>query len=243
MPHIRSCATLTEQAQGLQSISRVRDLKITYKTALTNQIRGLLLEFGIEISKGDNNLIKTIPFILEDAENNLPYNFRDLLASQKLVLDDLIVQIKSLDAQIAKQINSDAITKKLMTLEGIGPIAALGLSIRLGSGSEFSNGRNASAALGLTPKQHSTGGKERIGHIAKNHSDKKLRSVLFKGALSVVIVISKREPRTVKEQWLKAIIARRGMKIAAIALANKTVRTALAIIKNNTEYQPIKLVA
>ncbi|PSU87907.1 hypothetical protein C0W35_21015 [Photobacterium kishitanii] len=82
----------------------------------------MLLEFGIEISKGDNNLIKTIPFILEDAENNLPYNFRDLLASQKLALDDLIVQIKSLDAQIAKQ--------------------------------------------------HSTGGKERIGHIAKNHSDK-----------------------------------------------------------------------
>jgi transposase len=243
MPHIRSCAILTEQTQGLQSISRVRDLKITFKTALTNQIRGLLLEFGIVINKGDNHLIKEMPFILEDAENNLPDNFRLLLASQKEALDGLIEQIVFLDKQIAQQVNNDVISKKLMALEGVGPIAALGLAIRLGSGTEFINGRDASAAIGLTPKQHSTGGKERIGHIAKNNSDKRLRSNLFQGALSVVSIISKREPRTIKERWLKAVIERRGMKIAAIALANKTVRTAVAIIKNNTEYQPIKLSA
>ncbi|SFP30191.1 transposase, partial [Enterovibrio norvegicus] len=100
------------------------------------------------------------------------------------------------------------------------------------------NGREASANIGLTPKQHSSGGKERIGHISKRNADKRLRSILFQGALSVISSVIKRPARTTKEQWLKALIERRGKKVAAIALANKTVRTAYALLKSNSEYQP-----
>jgi transposase len=123
------------------------------------------------------------------------------------------------------------------------PLVALGLTVRLGNAQEFEIGRDASACIGLTPKQHSTGGKEHIGHISKSCADKRLRSLLYQGAMSVVHKVTQREPRTAKEQWLIKLIERRGKKIAAIALANKTVRTAVSLIKNNEEYQPVLLVA
>ncbi len=125
-----------------------------------------------------------------------------------------------------------------MSLEGIGPIGALALSIRLGDGGTFKKSRNASASIGLTPKQYSSGGKERIGSISKTNADKRLRSILYQGALAVISHIMKRPPKTHKELWLKALIDRRGKKVAAIALANKTVRTACAMLKNNTDYKP-----
>ncbi|WP_330165303.1 transposase [Vibrio cidicii] len=95
--------------------------------------------------------------------------------------------------------------------------------------------------ISLTPKQHSSGGKERIGHISKKSADMRLRSTLFQGALSVVSLVVNRPARTNKEQWLKALVERRGKKVAAIALANKTVRTAYALLKNDSVYQLEKL--
>ena len=90
---------------------------------------------------------------------------------------------------------------------------------------------------GLTPKQHSSGGKERIGHVSKRSADKRLRSILFQGALAVINHAVKRVAKTNKELWLQALVARRGKKVAAIALANKTVRTAYALLKNDSSYE------
>jgi len=133
--------------------------------------------------------------------------------------------------------------QKLMMLEGVGPLSAIGLTIRLGQPAIFKNGRAASASIGLTPKQHSSGGKEVIGHIAKYSADKRLRSTLYQGALAVIARVDKREARTQKEVWLKGIIQRRGKKVAAIALANKNVRTTYALIKNNTNYKATAIAA
>ena len=218
-----------------------RHLAQTHQIAQSNQIRGLLAEFGIIVPPSLSQLRKHIPFILEEAENGLPSAFRETLNYlwQHLLLQ--IEHIDTLEQQLEKAVKHDTTCQKLMKLEGVGPIGALGLAVRLGQGENFTNGREASANIGLTPKQHSSGGKERIGHISKRNADKRLRSTLFQGALSVITQVIKRPARTNKERWLQALVERRGKKIAAVALANKTVRTAYAILKNDTEYQPVLL--
>ena len=243
LPHISSCSVMSEEEQGLQSLERVRTLQLEQRTALVNQIRGLLSEFGIIVSKGINHLTKSLPDILEDGENGLPASYRQALHAQSELLTQYTEQIEGYDKLIAEYTRHHPTCQKLSKLEGVGPLVALGLTVRLGNAQEFKIGRDASACIGLTPKQHSTGGKERIGHISKNCADKRLRSLLYQGAMSVVNKVTQRAPRTVKEQWLIKLVERRGKKVAAIALANKTVRTAVALIKNHDEYQPVLLAA
>lgn len=243
LPHINSCSVMSEDEQGLQSLERVRTLQVEQRTALVNQIRGLLSEFGIVVPKGIDHLTRSLPDILEDGENGLPINYRQALRAQSELLTRYSEQIEDYVKLIAKYTRHHPTCQKLSQLEGVGPLIALGLTVRLGNAQEFQFGRDASACIGLTPKQHSTGGRERIGHISKSCADKRLRSLLYQGAMSVVQKVTRREPRTVKEQWLKKLIERRGKKIAAIALANKTVRTAVALIKNNEEYKAILLAA
>lgn len=239
--HIHGARIQSTEEQALQSLERARHLAQTHQIAQSNQIRGLLAEFGIIVPPSLSQLRKHIPFILEDAENGLPSAFRETLNYlwQHLLLQ--IEHIDTLEQQLEKAVKHDTTCQKLMKLEGVGPIGALGLAVRLGQGENFTNGREASADIGLTPKQHSSGGKERIGHISKRNADKRLRSTLFQGALSVITQVIKRPARTNKERWLQALVERRGKKIAAVALANKTVRTAYAILKNDTEYQPVLL--
>lgn len=243
LPHINSCSVMSEDEQGLQSLERVRTLQVEQRTALVNQIRGLLSEFGIVVPKGIEHLTRALPDILEDGENGLPINYRQALRAQSELLTRYSEQIEDYVKLIAKYTRHHPTCQKLSQLEGVGPLIALGLTVRLGNAQEFQFGRDASACIGLTPKLHSTGGRERIGHISKSCADKRLRSLLYQGAMSVVQKVTRREPRTVKEQWLKKLIERRGKKIAAIALANKTVRTAVALIKNNEEYKAILLAA
>lgn len=243
LPHIYSCNIMSEDEQGLQCLDRARALQLAQRTALSNQIRGFLNEFGIVLPKGIPPLLKRIPQILEDAENGLPACLRQILASQADILAMYTDQIENYDSLIAEHIKQNKVCQKLSKLEGVGPIVALGLMVRLGDGKEFIQSRDASACIGLTPKQHSTGGKERIGHISKSCADKRLRSLLYQGAMSIVYKVTLRDPKTEKERWLKSMVERRGKKIAAIALANKTVRTAVALIKSNSDYQPVPIQA
>lgn len=243
LPHIFSCNLMSEDEQGLQCLDRARALQLAQRTALSNQMRGFLNEYGIVLPKGIAPLVKRIPEILEDAENGLPDSLRQVLASQADILAIQTEQIEYYDCLIAEHIKQNKICQKLSKLEGVGPIVALGLMIRLGDGKEFTHSRDASACIGLTPKQHSTGGKERIGHISKSCADKRLRSLLYQGAMSIVYKVTLRAPTTEKERWLKSIVERRGKKIAAIAMANKTVRTAVALIKSDSDYQPLPIQA
>lgn len=238
LAHLHSVKVHTVEEQALQALARARELALVQQIAQSNQIRGLLSEFGVVIPQGLSALRVNIPLILEDAENGLPDSFRALLQSLWTHLNGQIEQVELLTKQLEASVRTDPICQQLIALEGVGPLGALGLALRLGRGENFANGREASANIGLTPKQHSSGGKERFGHISKRSADKRLRSVLFQGALSVITQIMTRPAKTQKEQWLKALVERRGKKVAAIALANKTVRTAHALLKNNTVYQP-----
>lgn len=241
-PHIKASRLLSVQEQCLQGIECIRDLLVKQKVSVSNQLRALLHELGHAIAQSDATLIQAVPEILEDAENDLTHSFRFSinLLFQRFI--KTIEETKVIEKKLHEMIKQDQICNRLQALEGVGPVCAILIKVALGNATHFKNGREASACFGLTPVQHSSGGKEKIGSVSKVIGNKKLRSALYKGALAVVCQLDKRKSRSQKEVWLKELTARRGKKIAAIALANKTVRTAFALLKHNKEYQPQLLV-
>ena len=127
-----------------------------------------------------------------------------------------------------------------MDLEGVGKVCAPMLYTSIGDGREFKNGRQASVYIGVTPKQHSSGGKTYMKGIDKLGGNKELRAALYQGALSVICALPS-EPRTVKQAWLSELVKRAGVKRACIAMANKTVRTAWALLATGESYKPVLL--
>ena len=242
-PNTKPSRLLSEYEQCLQGCERIREALVDDKVALTNQVRGLLMELGIVINKGDSHLLKRLPEILEDGENGMSFQFRACLKIQYERLKQLLIDIKLVEKQINIAIQDDVDCQRLQKLEGIGTVNFLSLKIALGNPEHFKNGREAAACFGATPVQHSTGGKERIGSISKYTANKRLRSKLYLGAMAVINQLDKREIKTEKERWLKSLLARRGKKVAAIALVNKTIRTAYALLKNNQDYKPQILAA
>lgn len=242
-PHIQLSRIITLEEQCLQSIECMRNLLVKQKVSLSNQIRTLLLELGFAIPQGDSQLEQTIPYILEDAENGLSIPFRSVLSCLWQRFLKTIEELSEVEKIQFSQTKSNSTCQRLLALEGVGPVSAIQLGIVLSDPEHYKNGREASACIGVTPVQHSSGGKENIGAISKLSGHKKLRSDLFKGAMAVIRTLEKRPCKTQKDVWLKNLVARRGKKVAAIALANKNVRTAYALIKHNKEYQPQLLAA
>lgn len=225
--------------QELQSIMRQRELAIKYKQALNQQIQALLLEFNIRISPKAGGLSAVVQRVLEEADNGFDTPFRTALYTTWQAYLSAARNIEVYDQCLKQAIELHPECKKLLALEGVGEINAVNLYIMLGceQAGVFKNGRDAAACLGVTPTQHSSGGKTVIGSIKKYVKQGGLRSYLVAGAMAVVSQVVKREPRTAKEQWIKALVERRGKKCAAVALANKTVRTAFAMLNNGTEYR------
>ena len=237
-PKLKTVSEKSIEQQGLQSIQRIREHWSDHVVATSNMIRGLLFEFGIVIPKGFKALKREIPLILEDAENELPFALRDQIAAIFSALLSHQQSLEEVDKELKKLINQQVECRQLMALEGVAQVNALGLHLVLGSqGKSFKNGREAAACIGLTPKQYSTGGTVTLGGISKKIAHKRLRSSLIQGALAVAKVVSKREPRNSKESWLKRLIELKGMRRAAVALANKTVRTAWAMLHHNQTYR------
>ena len=237
-PNIKSVGIKTAEQQALQSISRIRQHLTDNQTAVSNMIRGLLCEFDLPINKGDKAFKASVSDILEDAENGLPDILRTHIYGmyQSYLAEE--EHLKATSKELEHLINQQDQCKQLMALEGIGPVNALELFLTLGNqGKSFSNGREASACIGLTPKQQSTGGVTVLVGIGKKKGKKRLRANLIQGALSVVQVVNKRLPKNEKERWLKQLILNKGLRRAAVALANKTVRTAWAMLRKGEDYQ------
>lgn len=227
---------MTVEEQTLQSLSLARALVDKQKTQLSDQIRGLLLEFGVVINQGDAALTQAAPDILEDAEYALPIALKQALAvSYNLYKTqcDAKVQLHKYVEAITKQNES---CQRLMALEGVDPITAIELLSFLGNTSQFSDARGAATCAGVTPTQHSSGGKTKIGHIPKRRGNT-LRKNLFLGARKVVSRLKYKEVSTEKERWIRNLLAKKSVKRVAIALANKTVRTAHALLKNGSTYE------
>jgi len=239
LPNIKFIQGKTIVQQQLQSLMRIRELSVKQKTATKNQIKALLLEFNIRVS----NLNITISELLEDAENGYSPYFRKAISTVWNTYLQLCASVAEYDSCIQKAIRTSPECKKLTNLEGVGPINAINLYLAIGCSEStvFKEGKDVSACIGLTPVQHSSGGKTKLGKISKNIRNRMMRSQLVTGAFTFVNSISRKEAKTKKEVWLKNLIERRGKKCAAVALANKTVRTAFSMLTKQTEYRAVAI--
>lgn len=233
-PNIKEAPMKTIEQQGLQAIQRSRELLIQDRTALSNHIRGLLMEFGVVIPKGFASLHRRLPEILEDGDNGLPDLYRPTLNLMYGRLVALKTDIDVLNEHISALVKQNAACERLTRIEGIGPIGSVLLYATLGTGEAFANGRQFSAYLGLTPKQYSSGGKTTLIGISRYVANKRLRAVLIQGARAYVHRL--KEPKTPKQRWLWELIQRAGYGRAAVALANKNARTAWALLTRGGEY-------
>jgi transposase len=234
-PNIKDAPMKTVEQQGLQSIQRSRYLLIQECIALSNHMRGILLEFGVTIPQGFASLLRALSEVLEDGDNDLPDLYRPTLHRLYGRMLELRSDIDAMTREIDNLVKQHPVCSKLTALEGVGPIGALSLYAALGSGTAFTKSREFAAYLSLTPRQHSSGGKTNIVGLSKKIGNRRLRSILIQGALAYVYRM--KEPRTSKDRWLLDLIERAGPRRAAVALANKNVRTAWALVTQGTEYQ------
>lgn len=245
LPDVTFIGGKTVEQQQLQSIKRMRELSIKQRDASQKQIVALLSELNMKVVTRRGSIIRSIEDVLEDASNGLSVECRAAIAVAKDMLSTAIKAVKSYDDCLEKSVSIHADCKKLLKLEGVGPLNAINLYLALGCSEIgiFRKGKDAAACIGLTPIQHSSGGIVKLGSIGKFSRNSALRSQLICGATAAIQHIVKREAKTKKEVWLKALVDRRGKKCAAVALANKTVRTAYAMLTQGTEYKAELLTA
>lgn len=236
---VRQVRPKSVEQQDEQAFHGIRQSLSREKVRLSNQLRGLLLEYGIAIAKGCATLKREVPLILEEAENGLTPRFRMLLQRQYQRFLALETELAWYDDQLKQQVNQDEACIRLMEVPAVGPVVASAVKSWMGDGKQFKRGRDASAALGLVPRQHSTGGRQVLSGITKR-GDKYLRSLIIHGARSVVArVDSKTDPLSL---WVQRIKATRGYNKAAVALANKLIRILWVIVARGERYRPASIV-
>ena len=239
-PSMRFVAVKTVEQQDIQAAHRIRSELIGHRTAKANQIRGLVAEYGLVAPQQLARLRAAVPVWLEDAENGLTSRFRGLLNGLWNDLKTLDHRVAELDHEINMIAQSDPVAKRLQQLRGVGPMVATALVATVGNAEQFANGRQMAASLGLTPKQHSSGGKDRLLGISKR-GDAYLRSILIHGARSVIRTAKEKDDRL--SQWVTSLAERRHPNVAAVALANKTARIAWAMLRHGTDYEPDRIAA
>jgi transposase len=234
-PNMRFVAIKTIEQQDIQAVHRIRSGLVQQRTAKVNQIRGLLAEYGIVVERRVEKLRKALPLLLEDAENGLSFDFRALLQSLQQDLIALDDRASEMDKKIQQLANSNSTAKRLQQIPGIGPITSTALVCAIGDGKQFKRGRDLAAWLGLTPRQHSSGGKDRLLGISKR-GDTYIRTLLIHGARAVLKVADKKDdPRS---RWIQSLCSRRNKNIAAVALANKNARIVWALLTQETDFLP-----
>ena len=239
--NMRFVATKTPEQQSCLMLHRTRHLFIRHQTSVINAIRAHLAEFGIVAPVGRNGVEQLLDVAADASDKRLPEAARACLLALGAQLRTLKAQILNFDRKIMAWHRSSEASKRLDEIPGVGPALATALIASVADPKAFRSGRNFSAWVGLVPKQHSSGGKDKLGSISKQ-GDRYLRSLFTAGALAVIryakIHGTKHRP------WLTALLARRPTKVAAIALANKLARMAWAMMARGENYkEPAALAA
>jgi transposase len=233
-PDIRIVAVKTVQEQDVQALHRLRAAQVGKRTALCNQIRGLLAEYGIVLPKGVRVVRQRLPQLLEEGDNGLSAFFRSLLGNCYEQLQQVDAHIDFYTQELKRHAQHTEAVRRLQTGPGFGPILGSVFHAFVGDGQAFSKGRDVSAALGLVPRQHSTGGKTVLLGISKR-GDRYLRSLLVHGARSVVRLAVGKDDRL--SRWINRLRSTRGYNKTTVALANKMARIGWAILSQNCVYR------
>jgi transposase len=232
-PSMRFVPVKNIEQQSVLALHRVRQGFVKARTAQANQIRGLLGEYGLVVSKGIVYITSRVPAVLADMRDELPGTFYQLIERLVEHFKSLQLQVDELDAQIKAWHRTSDASRRLEKVPGIGPITASALAATVGDAQNFDNGRQLAAWLGLVPRQHSSGGKATLLGMSKR-GDPYLRTLLIHGARAVIRYARK---RTDSEGWLPKLITRRNANIAAVALANKTARIVWALLARGREFR------
>ena len=240
-PNMRFVPTKTREQQSILMLHRTRHLLVRQRTATINAIRSHLAEFGIVAGVGRNGVEALLKVIADAQDDRVPAVARDCLMALGAQLEMLKRQALELDAKILATHRSNELSRRLEAIPGVGPCIATALIASIPDPKAFRSGRQMAAWIGLVPKQNSSGGKDRLGSITKA-GDRYLRSLLMLGALSVI----KRAKQLgyTRRPWLADLMARRPVKVAAIALANKIIRMVWAMMVRGENYrEPVALAA
>ena len=232
---VRDVPVKTVEQQDKQTLLRSRRRVSVERTRLVNHVRGILTEYGITISKSVPAFRRHLCEIIDEESNLLSSTLTRLIDryyQQLLALDEELVWH---DKQINEQVKLDKDCQRLQELPGFGPIVSYAFKSWLGSGKQFKRGRDASAALGVVPKQHTSGDKQRLSGITKK-GDAYLRSLIIHGARSVLRRVEKKDDPL--SQWINRLIVTRGKNKAIVALANKMIRIAWVIVARQEKYHP-----
>ena len=233
-PTMRFVEVKTPEQQSVLMLHRTRHLFVRQRTMLINALRAHLAEFGIVAGVGRNGLERLLQVIEDGEDDRVPPTARDCLLALRDQLEMVKHQILGADQRILAWHRESEVSVRLNDIPGVGPLIATALVASVPDPHAFKSGRDLAAWIGLVPRQNSTGGKERLGHISKA-GNRYLRTMLVVGALSVI-----RRAKQVgytRRPWLTKLLERRSTKIAAVALANKNARTAWAMMAYGTFYE------
>ena len=232
-PTMRTVAVKTHDQQSRAVLFRTRDLLLRQRTQLINALRAHLAEFGKVAPKAATN-IKRLREVLEDPESGLPQIVTDTGSVYIEQIATLTEQISKLEKQVRTEATKDDAARRLQTMPGIGPITAMAVSAFAPPMEIFRRGRDFAAWVGLVPKQHSTGGKQKLGRTSKM-GQRDIRRLLVIGAMSVVkVAVHKGAP---DGSWLQRMLERKPRMVVAVALANKMARRLWAMLVKNEDYR------
>ena len=233
-PNMTFVQPRTLEQTDISLVHRLRERRVGERTRLINQLRGLLNEYGIVLPGGKEKLKQAMPELLDDASNELTPQARRYCQDMMTEWRQLDEAIQRLDKDIKQQCRDHDASTRLTEIRGVGAVTATAMVAFVGNGSQYRNARHFSANLGLVPKEHSSGGKQKLGSITKRGNGY-LRKLLIQGAWSIIRHMSKATDRL--SLWAKQLVARRGKQRAAVATANKLARIIWVMLYRQEHYR------